>query len=141
MSTSLLPDLAIGEIVRLHDFFAAWFTATPDAAIDFADCERAFAPDFRMIGPDGRIATMPGIVAWLRDARGTRQDGFSIAIHETRCVWQQGDAVLMEYVEEQTQAGETTRRQSCALFMRAHAAPGGVVWRHLQETWLQAPHI
>ena len=34
--------------------------------------------------------------------------------------------------------GETTRRRSTALFLASPAAPRGVVWRHLQETWMEA---
>ena len=73
----------------------------------------------------------------LLAARGSTSPDFTIETLDARAVWQAGDAALLEYVEQQYRDGRTTRRQSTALFTLAPSAPRGVVWRHLQETWIE----
>jgi len=136
-----LAELAIRETVELHDFFGRWLRPDPDAPRDIARLAQALAPEFRLIGPDGRIRDRGAVVGWIAGARGSRGPGFRIDVLNCCPVWQSAEAILLEYVE--TQYGEeqgrplTTRRLSTALFGRAPSAPCGVVWRHLQETWLQ----
>ena len=139
MSARSLTDLAIAETIALHEFFNDWLGKVDGGGCDFGECAGALAADFRMIGPDGEIMAEPDISNWLLNERGTRADGFHITVREPRGVWQDGDAAIIEYIEEQVRHGVTTRRLSSALFTRNPEAPRGVVWRHLQETWLQAP--
>jgi hypothetical protein len=128
-----LFESAREEILRLHAFFVAWFRGEP---ADFADCERAFAPDFRMVTPDGAVHERESAVKRLRAARGSAGGDFTIEIAEPRLVWRLGDAVLVEYVERQQRHGKASARRATALFTRAEAAPAGALWRHLQETWI-----
>jgi hypothetical protein len=105
--------------------------------LDPARFERAFAPEFRLVGPDGRVRARETITAWLHDLSGGRGADFRMAVSDFREVWSQGDAILLEYVETQYLQGKTTQRQSTALLRRAPDAPIGIAWVHLQETWLQ----
>jgi hypothetical protein len=138
MSTARLEQLATAEVVGLHDFFVAWFRAEPGSAPDFQRCERALAADFRMISPDGQVHARDQVLARIRDARGALPSDFRIRILDPRAVWADGNAVLLEYVEEQYRDGRTTRRRSTALCTPNRLAPEGVEWRHLQETWMDA---
>ena len=130
--------LAREEVIALHRFFMAWFVDGGDTAIDFTLCERAFAPDFRMVGPDGEVYERKGVLERLRAARGATKPPFRIDILEPRPVWSAEEAVLLEYVERQYREGGSTRRRSTGLFTRSQSAPRGVHWRHLQETWIAA---
>lgn len=135
--TELVPlaELARREVLALHEFFVAWFRpGGPDS--DFRLCEAAFADDFRMVTPDGTGHDRAAIVAMVRRARGLLPDDFAIVISELEPLWRQQDAILLGYTEQQYRSRSTTRRRSTALFTAAPAAPRGVVWRHLQETWL-----
>lgn len=139
--TERLADLAIREVVELHDCFRAWLRPHGDAPggpkLDSARFERALAPEFRLVGPDGRVRDRETIIAWLHDLKGGRGADFGMEVSDVRAVWQQGDAILLEYVETQYLQGKTTQRQSTALLKRAPDAPIGIAWMHLQETWLQ----
>ena len=136
--TERLTDLAIREVVELHEFFCAWLRPHNGSQLDPARFERAFAPEFRLVGPDGRARECGTIIAWLHDLKGGRGADFRMEVSDFRAVWSQGDAILLEYVETQYLQGKTTQRQSTALLKRAPDSPIGLVWVHLQETWLQS---
>ena len=130
-----LAELARREVLALHAFFVAWFRPGP-TTLDFGPCDAAFAPDFRMVSPDGMVSDRAAVLQRLRQARGSQPADFAIAISGLEPLWQQGDAILLAYVEEQYRSGSITRRRSTALFTAEPSAPRGVVWRHLQETWM-----
>jgi hypothetical protein len=130
-----LAELARREVLALHEFFVAWFRPGP-TTVDFGRCEAAFAPGFRIVTPDGMVDDRIAILQRLRQARCSQPPDFAIVISGIEPLWQQGDAILLAYVEEQYRSGSTTRRRSAALFTAEPSAPHGVVWRHLQETWM-----
>lgn len=132
---SALVDLAAREIVALHEFFVAWFR--PGAAADFRACEAAFHPEFQMVTSAGRALGRTQIIQGIQAARGRFEPDFVIEIRDIRTLWQEGDAALLAYVEQQYRSGRATRRRSSALLLRAPQAPRGILWRHLQETWLE----
>ncbi|SDR60144.1 hypothetical protein SAMN05444161_7328 [Rhizobiales bacterium GAS191] len=135
MERSLL-DCATAEIVERHEFFVRWYTdPSPDGA-EFARSETAFDAEFVMVTPDGDAHGHAQVIEFLRGARGSADAGFRIAIEAVEPLWQGEDAILVGYVEAQQRDGLSTRRRSSALFVRSEAAPQGVAWRHLQETWL-----
>ena len=131
-----LSALAEREVEALHEFFVAWFLGRNLADLDFSLVERVLAADFRMIAPDGSAVDRRAVIAALCDRKGTAPDDFAISILDLRPVWQAKEAVLLEFVERQYRGGRTTQRQSTALFTAESSAPRGVVWRHLQETWV-----
>ena len=105
--------------------------------MDFSEVEAAIGQDFRMISPDGTIEEREAVVSVdKRRAREPRAD-FTIGVLDPRAIWASDGAVLLEYTEQQYRDGRTTRRRSTALFLASPAAPRGVVWRHLQETWME----
>ncbi len=127
-----LTDAAAKEVVALHAEFVELFTGRSS---DFSRCEAALAPDFRMVTPQGTCLEREAVLAGLRSAHA-RPD-FRIEILDIRPVWEQGEWVLLQYIEQQYRDGRTTRRRSTALFEAFAEAPCGVVWRYLHETWMQ----
>jgi hypothetical protein len=132
---SPLAARAIDEVRALHAFFVGWLRAAGPRP-DFAEVERVLAPDFRMITPDGVARDRASVLAGLKAEKGSRPANFEIAILEPHAVFEAGHWLLLEFIEQQYRDGETTRRQSSALFTAEKAAPRGVLWRHLQETWM-----
>jgi hypothetical protein len=130
-----LEAMARKEVFALHEFFVGWFRHA-ETDIDFRLCESALAPDFRMVTPDGVVRDRAAIVEMVRRARGTLPEDFAIVISEVEPIWQQGNAILLGYIEQQYRNGFVTRRRSTVLLTAEPSAPRGVVWRHLQETWL-----
>jgi hypothetical protein len=137
-SASSLADLAWQEVVELHDFFVAWMHGD-ESATDFSRAEASIGKEFRMISPDGKMDDRAAVLEWIKGARGSRPSPFTIVALDPRTIWAREDAVLLEYTEQQYRDGQTTRRRSTALFLADPAAPRGVVWRHLQETWMEGP--
>ena len=127
-----LAAAAAREVVELHALFVDLFTGR---SRDFSRCEAAFSPKLEMVTPDGRLVDRAQIMAALKAA--TARPGFRIAIHQIAPVHEDAGSVLLRYIEEQYRDGETTRRLSIALFETASDAPCGVVWRYLQETWIE----
>ena len=130
-----LAELARDEVLALHELFVAWFRQGSDAG-DLGSWEAALASDFRMVTPDGVVIVRAALLERLLQARNSQPADFSIVISAIEPLWQERDAVLLGYVEQQYRSGSITRRRSTALFTAAPSAPRGVVWRHLQETWM-----
>lgn len=128
-----LAELAAREVIALHEFFVVWFR--PGPAPDFHACEGAFHRDFRMITPAGRLLGRSEIIQGIQGARGALAASLTIEIQDIRPLWQEDDAALLAYIEQQYRDGRTTRRRSSALLLREPSAPRGILWRHLQETW------
>jgi hypothetical protein len=133
-----LADLAIRETVELHEFFSRWLRAKGEEKLDIARLAGVLDPGFRLVAPDGGVRERQALIDWIAGVRGSRSADFWIDVADFVAVWQSPDAVLLEYVETQYIEGKTTMRLSTALFCRAPGTPCGVVWRHLQETWLQS---
>lgn len=132
---SPLEARAVEEVEALHRFFVAWFAGRgPDAALD--EEARAFAPDFVRIGPNGQEQTAAEVVAMLRALRGGRGPDFAIAIERPATRHLRDDLVVVAYDERQEDIGVRTLRRSSAVFSPDPAAPRGVVWRHLHESWI-----
>ncbi len=131
-----LVEAAIREIEASHDFFVRWFLGTAGDD-EFALWLRTTAPEFRLTTPDGAMLDLDAIRPWIAGAKGSQTTRFEIGIEDVEAIHASADAVLLIYVERQYREGRTTRRQSMALFLKDESAPRGVVWRHLQETWLR----
>ncbi len=131
-----LETRAWAEVVARHAFFVDWFTSTgPGTAMD--DTARSFAPDFHMIVPEGNQLDRDELLSMLKGARGSRMDGsFSIEVEMRRTAMPDTDLALIVYDELQSTDEGHTKRLSTALFSPDTDAPGGVVWRHLHETWI-----
>jgi hypothetical protein len=130
-----LADLAWREVVALHAFFKTWLQES-ESVMDFSEVEAAIGKDFRIISPDGTIEEREAVVSSIRNARGSRGRNFTIGVLDPLAIWASDGAALLEYTEQQYRDGRTTSRRSTALFLADPAAPRGVVWCHLQETWI-----
>jgi hypothetical protein len=137
---STLFDIAAREIVELHAFFVDWFVESDRPAPDFARFEKAMASDMTMIPPEGEILDRASVVDHVRSARGKVAPGFSIEIQDIWSAFEDEMSILACYVEVQWRNGQWSRRRSSVLLTRNSSAPLGVEWRHLHETWLQAPN-
>ena len=129
--TPLLAS-AMTEVRSLHEAFEDLFTGR---SRDFDRCARALAMDFSMVAPDGSRLNREAVL----DALGAAAlcPDLRIKVVDLTPIWEAENSVLLQYVEEQYRDGRTTRRLSTALFTAEAGAPCGVVWRYLQETWVQ----
>ncbi len=133
------------EIVSLHDFFAHWFSG------GFSDRARAFerftdvmAPGFVIVSPQGVATPRARLIEGLSGAYGAWAEDrprSSIAVESIEARHVHGDVALLTYVERHRRPAAQTARFSTVLMRRHEAAPNGVCWLHVHETWLpgQAP--
>jgi hypothetical protein len=135
-----LAETCEAEIRDLHAFFVDWFTGErPRTSEELARLENALGAGFQLLGPDGDVASRSGIIDAVEDRHGAAQsdeapDRIDIEAVEPR--FERDDVCLLTYEEHQRTAGTWHGRRSSALFERAPDTPGGVVWRHFHETWL-----
>lgn len=126
---------AKAEVINRHHFFVEWFTGRAPETAMLASA-KAFAPDMLMIEPDGKLINAGLIVAMIRNAHGKRPTDFEIRVEVIDARPIGDDLALVTYDEHQVIDGRKSARRSSALFSADPAAPEGVVWRHLQETWI-----
>ena len=136
---SALFGRARAEIIAFHEFFVGWYDAATADATDFGRCEKVFGEGFQMIPPTGRVFDRAATIDLIRANRASFDGDFSIAIEDIRPGFETDETIVVTYVEVQCRRGIWSRRQASALFTTSSSAPSGVQWRHLQETWLQAP--
>ena len=129
--TPLLAS-AMTEVRSLHEAFEELFTGR---SRDLGRCASALAMDFSMVAPDGSKLDREAVLGALSAAAASPD--FRIRVKDLSPIWEAEDSVLLQYIEEQYRDGRTTRRLSTALFTAEARAPCGVVWRYLQETWMQ----
>lgn len=126
---------AQAEVVNRHHFFVEWFTGRAGEA-ELETSLRAFAPDMVMIEPDANTIGRDEVVAMVTGARGKRPADFEIRVELISARLIGSDIVAVVYDEHQVIDGEKSARRSSAVFSADKDAPEGVVWRHLQETWI-----
>lgn len=134
-----LGILALEEVRLCHAFFQDRFAGRTDPAALDARLQ-AFSDEFLRVAPDGSLVTCGDLRSFLErrhdEEAGT---GFSIHIENETVVWESADAALVSYVERQSSRGVSSRRLATALFIASPHPPGGVQWRHLQETMIPSP--
>lgn len=128
-------DAVSAEIRRLHSAFEGWFRGSE--AVDFDGIERSLADDFTFVPPNGEPVERARLLEGLRRSFGENPIG--IRIERPVVHWEQNDAILATYEEWHEHPDHETARRSTVLFTRDAAAPGGLLWRHVQETWIQPP--
>lgn len=126
------------EVLALHAVFEGWLGGTlPPSDEAFARVEAALAPTFSMVSPEGEVVARTPLLAGLRGAHGAkgRQGLFRIAVEDMAVLHLEPPLVVLRYSERQSQGEACTIRHSTAVFRAAPAAPCGVEWIALQETW------
>lgn len=129
---TLLATTAAKEVNSLHAAIVELFTGR---SRDFSRCAKALAAEFSMVTPDGIRLDRDGVLSSFEAA--SAPPDFRISISGIRVLWEAGDSVLLQYIEEQYRDRRTTRRLSTALLTAESKAPGGIVWRYLHETWMR----
>ncbi len=127
------------EIESLHEFLVGWLGGTlPRTVATFAQFTGVIAPEFIIIGPTGEATEGMVLMAGLEDGYGVHAGkSFAIRIENVRLLGAMGEHALLAYEEWQEIGGVIVNaRLSSVLFERDDAAPGGILWRHLHETWL-----
>lgn len=122
------------EIVALHEVFEKALGAPGED--HRARFDAAFDPGFAMVPPTGRRLDRVAVLAFLREARGSRGEGFRIAIEDIATLHAAPPLMLMHYVERQWVRGAETARRAVALFRLDADAPR---WLFVQETWVAPP--
>ncbi|HQY91758.1 MAG: hypothetical protein WAU00_17140 [Caldilinea sp.] len=126
---------AIQEVIDLHTFFEAWLGgALPASDAAFARFATTTDPDFILIDPDGKVMEGDAVAGWIRRAHGTRRS-FRLWTTDHRVRYEDSGCAFVTYLEWQTRDGVTTCRISTALLIAHTAAPNGLRWRHVHETW------
>jgi hypothetical protein len=126
---------AQAEVVNRHHFFVEWFTGRASEA-ELEVSLRAFAPDMVMIEPDANTIGRDEVAAMVTNARGKRPADFEIRVELISARLIDSATAAVVYDEHQVIDGVKSARRSSAVFSADPDAPEGVVWRHLQETWI-----
>ena len=127
-------ETAQTEIIRLHDFFTAWYQgAIPQS--DLPQFTDVLHPEFQLVMPAGKLYTRAEVIEVIQSGHGQNPD-FEITIEETHLIGTWPGATMAHYIERQTGArnsATTNRRRSTVLF---DTGSPRLLWRHLQETWV-----
>lgn len=131
MESAELSSVVVAEIEELHRCFEGIFAG--DAA-PLARVDAALAPSFSMVPPSGQVVPRASVIAGLTGAVGS--GAMTIRIVNPRLLWSDGRSALAVYEEWQDSTDGTTARQSSVLFEVDAAAPGGLRWIWVHETWM-----
>ena len=128
------------EVRGFHAFLREWLVGgVPRTTEVFARFSGVLDDGLEVIGPRGTATGREALVDEFEGLHGqlaADADAFEIWIENYRCRWAAGDHALVTYEEWHRRRGATSARLSTALFRRAEAAPCGVAWLHVHETWL-----
>jgi hypothetical protein len=124
------------EIEGMHAFFEQWLPGQlPDTEAAFARVEGVLAPDFALVDPAGHEADRATMAAALRGLWNTRPQ-VHIWIEEFRLLLDAPPLLVARYEEWQEGSAGNTVRVSTAIFRADPAAPNGVQWVRVHETWV-----
>lgn len=129
-----LQRLVTDEIEALHRVFEAWFSGELD---DLHRVRLSLSNDFTFISPRGDTVGYEQLMEGLEQARGSRD--IRIRIERPHVRWKAAHAVLATYEEWHDHADYSTGRQTTVLLSVEESTPGGLLWRHVHETWITPP--
>jgi hypothetical protein len=130
-----LQASAVRVVIALHAFFEAWFRGElPDDAAAFRRFERALAPGFEIVMPDGEALDRGQILERVRAARDS--SGMRISIERPVAHVLDGGEVAVCYEEWHASGGDRSGRASRAVLRPDPGAPGGLAWVRVEETSL-----
>lgn len=131
-----LTDLCRTEIVRLHEFFEAWFNGTiADSDESYESFEGALDEGFQIVSTSGTVTGRADLLAALRPLHGRDHSSPMKIWIENVAARSTGERqVLVTYEEWQTRGSETRGRISTALLRHTEGSP--LQWLHVHETWL-----
>ncbi|MGI9605191.1 MAG: DUF4440 domain-containing protein [Acidimicrobiales bacterium] len=120
------------EVDELHQFFEDWFHGRPASIDRFVS---VLADEFEMIDPRGGRHDRATIIAMIEHARGS-EDSVRIRVSDHQLVAASGEVLVGRYVEHHEDSSDPSRRVSTVVFELSAAAPNGVRWRSVHETFL-----
>ncbi len=129
-----LDQRIAAEIAALHVEFERWLRGESDS---FARIEASLASDFTIVPPGGGVVSLAPLLEGLRREHGERR--IRIRIENVILRWHAGDAALATYEEWHDHEDYTTARAATVLFSVDRQAPGGLLWRHVHETFQIPP--
>jgi hypothetical protein len=125
------------EIEALHGFFVAWYTGQTG---EFGRMDAAIAPDFEMVTPHGDRLDRAAVLEMVRQSRDRYDPGaFEIDIEDVDLLDAGDGYAVARYEEWQTAPDGGDGRLSTVVFRPDDAAPGGLAWVTVHETWLEIP--
>lgn len=139
--TASLAERALAEASDFHDFLQDWLTGEWPRD-GFARMSDAMDEGLEVISPLGTTTARAPLLEEFEGLHGQLSGKpFRIWVENARCRAVIGDVAVVIYEEWHELDGETSARLTTALYQDAPAAPGGVRWLHVHETWLpgQAP--
>jgi hypothetical protein len=104
---------------------------------NFARFTGATAKDFHLVSPAGAMADRTQAEAWIWEMHNTRPD-WRLWVEKVQVTAQRAGFWIVTYEEWQESPAGRTVRFSSALLEEAPAAPNGLRWLHVHETWLPA---
>ena len=127
------------DTVALHEFFEGWFTGDlPETDEAFKAVEERLADGFVLVSPRGDVDDRGPLLDAIRSAHGGRPSSFRIWIEDVELRQSHGGVYVATYEEWQQQGDEEpTHRLSTAVLRDNADAPGGLVWLHVHEVWLE----
>ncbi|MEM7709876.1 MAG: hypothetical protein AAF264_03835 [Pseudomonadota bacterium] len=135
-----LGERCIEEAIRLHVFLEGWLVGrlarTPETFAAFAD---ALSDACEVISPLGSVTGRGDLLPEFEATHGVLADSadiFAIRVENARVLRAWPDHALVTYEEWHDLGNDTSARLSTALYLADPAAPLGVSWRHILETWL-----
>ena len=135
-----MEKLCEQEVRGFHAFLRDWLAgAVTRTDESFARFSGAMDDGVEVIGPRGTVTPRDALVDEFECLHGqlaADADEFEIWIENFRLRWAADDHALVTYEEWHRRRGTTSARLSSALFRREAAAPCGVAWLHVHETWL-----
>ncbi len=100
---------------------------------ELAEMVTYFSPNFEMVGAAGKRIHYEQVLQLFRNNQGKMPD-LKIEISDAEVILQKDDTILMSYTETHHKNAGTTHRRASALLIEDN---GKMVWRYLQETFLQ----
>ena len=132
---SALKQQAETDIIRLHDFFQAWYRGELEATA-FSSFEQALDESFQIITPDGNLLPRERILQAVRQQAGSDASA-ALEIRHVEPVAVDQHIAVFRYQEWQSRADDKPRgRLSTVVFRRDAAASNGLIWLQVHETWL-----
>ncbi|WP_227268184.1 hypothetical protein [Roseobacter weihaiensis] len=130
----------VEEASRLHVFLQDWLRGTlPRTAQGFAPFADALADPCRVVSPLGTVTERAALLSEFEATHGVlaeQGDAFVIRVENTVVLQQWEDHALVSYEEWHDLGDQSSARLSTALYTADDAAPLGVAWSYIHETWL-----
>jgi hypothetical protein len=139
---SPLEERCNAEIVRLHESFVTWFTASCDNTTEFYESEIAsvLSPSFSMVPPSGNVVPAKVLNERLKSAYGVHSEhGITIDIKNVEVLSGSNFGHLVRYEEWQRSGSpekETARVSTAFLQESEGSGQNNLLWLNVHETWM-----